>query len=310
MKAIYALVFVCTIVLAAAGCSKEQTTAEPENQHEEVILTTFYPMTYFARRIAGDFVPVECLVPEGEDPIFWRPSREALQRYASAKLVVLNGAGFEKWTQQATLPASRVVDTNAGSEAMFLRYESGVSHSHGPGGEHSHTGTDGHTWLGDDTLAKQISNLTDAMIQAWPVHEAAFSANAAMLTQDLANLNRRLQDEVSGNLDGIKLLASHPAYNYLARSSGWMITNLDLDPAEGLSDEAIAKINEAIGDHEGKVILLWEAEPAIDRSIEYPFQNVMFSPAELPVTGTEAASPDYIGIMNANIDRLVEAIKK
>jgi zinc transport system substrate-binding protein len=309
VKAMCALIVVVgASVLTAVACSKDQSAGQPTSQHEDIVLTTFYPMTYFARQIAGDLVPVECLVPAGEDPIFWRPSREALQRYSNAKLVAINGAGFEKWTQQASLPASRVVNTSAGLEPAFISYETEVTHSHGPGGEHSHTGTDGHTWLGDDMVLVQIANLTEAMIKQWPEHEEVFMANTLSLTEDLTDLKLRCKDEI--DLEGVKLIASHPAYNYLARSNGWAIKNLDLDPDEGLTDEVIAKINEAIGDHEGKVVLLWESEPAIDPEIIYPFENVTFSPAELPVTGSNVASPNYIEIMNANIDRLVETVNK
>lgn len=308
MKALLASAFlVCSAGLATVGCSSDdQPETQTAQQQENAVLTTFYPMTYFARRIAGDLVPVECLVPEGEDPIFWRPTREELQRYSNAKLVAINGAGFEKWVKQASLPASRVVNTAAGLESEFITYKTAVTHSHGPGGEHSHSGLDGHTWLGSDMVLVQIANLAEAMSSQWPEHEEAFNTSLASLTEDLTSLHLRFQGEI--DLEGVKLLASHPAYNYLARSCGWEITNLDLDPDEGLTDEVIAKINEAIGDHEGKVVLLWESEPAIDSEIIYPFANVTFSPAELPVTGTAVASPDYIGIMNANIDRLVGAL--
>lgn len=290
------------------GCGNEAQEHTPAAERESVVLTTFYPTTYFARQIAGGQVPVECLVPEGEDPIFWKPSREALERYTNAELIVLNGAKFEKWAQRATLPRSRVVDSAQGFRDRFVTYEHAVTHSHGPGGEHSHEGTDGHTWLDPINAIDQSKAIAEAMAKSWPDHAGSFETNQQELERALRELHSRYENEVTPKLDGVKLLASHPAYNYLAERYGWDIHNLDLDPDDGLTEDAIDEINEAIGDHDGKVVLLWESEPNLESETEHAFYNVLFTPAELPVTGTAEADPDYMGIMHANIDRLLEAI--
>lgn len=311
MKALLAGIAVATtLALPLAGCGSEDDSKPTvvEANHENIVLTTFYPTTYFAQRIAGGEVPIECLVPEGEDPIFWEPDRETLQRYTNAKLIVVNGAQFEKWVTRASLPASRVVDSAASFKDRFVTFTQAVTHSHGPGGEHSHEGLDGHTWVDPRNAIDQSLAIADAMAKTWPEKSDTFEANVAGLVADLEALHTRFAEEISPNLEGVKLIASHPAYNYLSARYGWEITNLDLDPDEGLTDEAIAQINEGIGDFEGRVILLWESEPAIDAETIYPFQNILFSPAELPVTGSVVASPDYIGIMNANIDRLRVAL--
>lgn len=298
------------LVFPLTGCGSEDAATPEVSQAdlEDVVRTTFYPTTYFARRIAGGEVPVECLVPEDEDPIFWDPSREVLASYMSAKLVVVNGAKFEKWVARASLPKSRMVDTAESFKDRFVKYDLGITHSHGPGGEHSHEGTDGHTWVDPKNAIDQSLAIADAMARAWPEKADTFEANLPGLVSDLESLHTRFTEEITPSLEGVKLLASHPAYNYLESRYGWEITDLDLDPDEGLTDEAIAEINEGIGDFEGAVVLLWESEPSIDPEIEYPFKNVTFSPAELPFTGAAIASPDYIGIMNANIDRLRDAL--
>lgn len=291
------------------GCNSEETptAAVERGATEDVVLTTFYPTAYFARRIAGGTVRVDCPVPEGEDPIFWQPDRTALERYQSARLVVLNGAEFEKWASTASLPSSRVVNSAAVFKDRYIKFDTGITHSHGAAGEHSHEGVDGHTWLDPMLAIEQARAIAEGMKRAWPEHAEAFDANFALLASDLTALDVSFQ-ALTPRLAGVKLLASHPAYNYLAKRCGWTITNLDLDPGEGLNASAMEAIAEAIGDHEGQVILLWESEPSTDSEFTGTFENVLFSPAELPGTGPEPLSPDYLEIMRANIQRLEAAL--
>ncbi|MFI4872232.1 MAG: metal ABC transporter substrate-binding protein [Phycisphaerales bacterium JB061] len=296
-------------VLSVVGCGSEESSQEASaasQEHENVVLTTFYPTAYFARRISGGLVPVDCPVPEGEDPIFWQPGREALERYRNAKLIVLNGAQFEKWAIHASLPSSRIVNSAGAFKSEFIRYDTGITHSHGAAGEHSHEGIDGHTWLDPIRAITQAEAIAEGMSEAWPEHADAFATNLAELARDLTELDNAFK-AMTPKLEGVKLLASHPAYNYLADRYGWSITNLDLDPDEGVSAEAMEEIAAAIGNHEGRTILLWESEPS-DSGFVGSFTNVYFSPAELPGTGPEPLSPDYLEIMQANIQRLESAL--
>lgn len=297
-------------LLTHLGCGSDDSSPSPSTQsqdHENVVLTTFYPTAYFARQISGGLVPVDCPVPEGEDPIFWQPDRAVLERYRNAKLIVLNGAQFEKWAIHASLPSSRIVNSAGSFKSQFIMFDTGISHSHGAAGEHSHEGVDGHTWLDPIHAITQAEEITEGMTAAWPEHSELFATNLAALKQDLASLDAEYK-RLTPKLAGVKLLASHPAYNYLAKRYGWTITNLDLDPDEGVTAEAMEEIAAAIGNHEGLTILLWESEPS-DSGFVGNFTNVLFSPAELPGTGPNPLSPDYLEIMRANIQRLESVLE-
>ena len=230
-----------------------------------------------------------------------------LERYRNAKLIVLNGAQFEKWAINASLPSSRMVNSAAAFKSEYITFDTGITHSHGAAGEHSHTGVDGHTWLDPIHAVAQAEAIAAGMASAWPEHADAFASNLASLVSDLESLDAEFK-ELTPKLEGVKLLASHPAYNYLAKRYGWTITNLDLDPDEGVTAEAMEEIAAAIGNHEGRTILLWESEPS-DAGFAGNFTSVLFSPAELPGTGPDPLSPDYIEIMRANIQWLESVLE-
>lgn len=286
------LAFILSITLAACGDKPSEQSASPSGG--KTVLTTFYPTQYFAQRIAGDFLTIDCPVPEDADPIFWQPDRASLQKYQAADLIIINGAQFEKWLATASLPESRIVDTAKSFEQDFIRYETSTTHKHGSAGEHAHEGIDGHTWLDPINAKVQAATIRQALAKRWPEHAAAFEKNFAALVADLDAL-----DAACKEVDPAQpMLASHPAYNYLARRYGWKVTTLDLDPETFPAKDAIP------ASHPAKVIL-WESMPR-EKTItllekQHGLKSIVFSPAELK--GEE----DYLATMQANIARLKQS---
>jgi len=288
-----------------AGCSSGQSP--PPTEVPEVY-TTFYPTTYFVKRIAGPMVKVVCPLPADEDPIFWMPDAEAIQAYQQADLVVVNGAYFEKWVAKVSLSPSKLVNTAAPLAGEFVRFKDAVTHKHGKSGQHSHEGVDGHTWLDPCNAKVQAAEIRTALVRLLGDRAAQLDANYALLAADLDTLDASLT-ELSRKLTGRNLLASHPAYNYIAERYGWNITNLDLDPQAVPSDEQIAEIRRRIEEVKPPAkIILWEQQPieqAAERlKKELGLIGVEFSPCE------QAPAPpgDYLSVMRGNIERLKAAL--
>jgi len=303
------------LTLALASCT-ERSASPPAAQAEpahtsDTVLVTFYPTLYLAQRVAGAGVDVRLPLPEGEDPIFWQPSPETIREYQTARLVVLNGAEFEKWALTAPLPRSRVVDTARAFEDEFVEFEHAVTHSHGPAGEHSHAGVDGHTWLDPNLAIQQARAIERALMDAFPTGADTFAINLLSLESDLRHLNERFL-EITPDIARVRLLASHPAYNYIAKRYGWTITNLDLDPETPLSEEDVGDILRAAGeDARRPIILLWESPPHPTSRAMLEAAGVacvVFSPAENPSPEDLATHGDYLAIMRANVQRLRDAL--
>ncbi len=270
------------------------------------VWTTFYPTTEFARLIGGEKVNVHCPVPADADPIFWKPTRQAIAGYQDADLIILNGAEFEKWVETANLPQSKILNTALGFKSEWVRYEgTGGEHKHGPDGEkHTHTGIDGHTWL-DPILAKQqAAAIRDGLIRLQPKHEKTFRQNYNALAGDLDRL-----DEAFKKLPVKQALyANHPAYNYLAKRYGWKIVNFDLDPEFAPTKEQLAEIAAKIKTTPGK-LMLWESAPTkeVAQAIQTAtgLKSIEFSPCE--------AKPDgdgYTATMRTSIQNLATALSR
>jgi len=280
------------------------------------VVTTFYPTRYFAQRISGGLVRVDCAVPPDADPIFWQPDRAGIERMQRAGLIVVNGAGYEQWLATAALPLSRLCDTAANFEGEFISYEA-VHHSHGAGGEHSHEGVDGHTWMDPVNAARQAEAISIAMARRWPQHEKAFRDNHLSLGADLAALAARFEALRIGT-DAARIVATHPAFNYPAKRYGWPLKNVDLPPHEPPTPAAVESLRARIASYgPANVVLLFESEPIPEVRASVlgagagprgGVQVVVFEPAEVISPAREAAGENYLTIMHANIDRLAAAL--
>lgn len=300
MKPWPTLVPACALLTACGGGGAETA---PSAARERAVYTSFHPTTWMAERIAGGLVPVVCPVPDGEDPIFWQPDRATLQAYQRAELVVLNGAGFELWAAGASLPPSRVVEAAAGFEPEWLQYEHATTHSHGAAGEHTHAGLDGHTWMDPLLALEQARAVLAGMCRAFPEHEAELRANARGVEADLQALHATLE-ALAPRLRAAHVLASHPAYNYLARRYGFDVKSFDLDPEAELGAEQRAALAAEV--RPGAVnLLLWESEPgAAAAGVPAGLTSVVYSPAEMIPAAERTAGADFLSVMRDNAARL------
>ena len=292
--------------LTLLGCTEK---AKPDSGPgtEEVVMTTFYPTTWMAQQLLQGQIPVRCPLPAGEDPVFWNPSREAIQEYQRARLIVTNGAALEKWTQSTSLPSSRIVETAKPLESEFIHFKT-ITHSHGPKGAHTHQGTDGHTWMDPVNAQLQARRLCDALIETWPDKAESLRRNLEALDKKLEALHSRLKT-LTPRIAKVTLLCSHPAYNYLARRLGWTVHNFGLEPGEDLVAKDLETLKAARVPGR-PTLLLWEAEPtaksrkALD---DLGITSVVFSPAESP--SPDEAARGFDVLMGENIDRLQQALK-
>ncbi len=277
-----------------------------------VVYTTFYPTTYFTQRVAGDLVEVVNPCPPDADPAFWVPDEATLAAYQKADLIVINGADFEKWVAKASLPRPRMVDTTRPLRGELITIKDAIRHSHGPSGEHTHEGIDGHTWLDPLNARVQAEQIRDALARLRPEHKAAFDKGFAELAADLDKLDARLK-VLAPKLADVQLLANHPAWNYLARRYGWKVESYGVDPEETPDEKTLERMRAFVAKHPAR-LMLWEEEPkpevAEKLKAALGVAHVVFEPGESLSKEQAEAGKNYLTIMNANIDRLEAALAK
>lgn len=286
---------------AASSTAAEAPAASKSGKPQ--VLVANYPLQYFAQRIGGDAVEVRFPAPKDEDPAFWQPDDAAIAAFQGADLILMNGATYSKWADKVTLPEAKVVDTSAAFAGNFIEVTDVVTHSHGPGGEHSHNGIAFTTWIDFKQASLQARAVRDALVKLVPAAKDTLEKNAEGLIDELDALDNRMM-ALSRRLVGQPLVASHPVYHYLARRYGMNLRSLLWEPEMALDDKAMAELNAVLAAHRARW-MLWEGEPAkesVDKLQMVGLKSVVFDPC-----GNVPDSGDFMSVMQANVKALETA---
>jgi zinc transport system substrate-binding protein len=299
--------FVLLAVVAGVACRSESTSsgnnlAGDYPAARQGILSVFvvnYPLEYFANRIGGVLVDVEFPAPPEVDPAFWKPADPIVARFQEADLILLNGAGYAKWTQQVSLPDSRLVDTAKSFKDKLIQFDDGVIHSHGPNGDHSHQSIAFTTWLDPQLAILQAERVHESLVELLPASKETLDENFQQLKADLQALDQQLEEVVKRYQDE-PLLASHPVYQYLARRCGWNMKSLHWEPGEVPAAKEWESISQLLESHPSKW-MLWEAQPRqeiVERLAAIGVANIVFEPCG------NRRDKSYLEVMTENIQRL------
>jgi len=276
----------------------EVRPAGPEAGAPLVVYVVNYPLHYFAERIGGELVRVVLPAPADVDPAYWSPDAETVAAYQGADLILLNGAGYARWVERASLPRTRLVDTSASFRDRLIARDAAATHIHGPEGAHTHADLAFTTWLDPALAVLQARAVADAFAEARPEHEAAFGAGLAALEAALGELDKKLA-EAAGAIGETPLLFSHPVYQYFVRRYGLNGRSLHWEPDEPPDERAWRALEELLTEHPARW-MIWEATPAeatVRRLEALGVRSIVYSPcANAPGKG------DFLGAMRSNTD--------
>ena len=299
-------------VLALAFVSVCLGTRAADDDKPLSIYTTFYPTTYFTEAIGKAHVHVVNPLPDTEDGAFWVPPREVVKQYQAADLIVMNGSNYEQGFGKVSLPESKVVVTTAFLKGNEVIFDDPITHSHGAAGMHTHQGIDGHTWVDPRNAKKQALAICDALCEKRPALAAEFKANLEALNRRFDELDGLAQNKLVPAAQGKQILASHPAYNYLARTYKLSVKSFHMDPNESPAKEELEHIEKYLKEHPAAVIL-WEDTPKPENEKlmkeRFKLTSVVFSPCEGLEKEDAKEGRNYFDVMKRNIENLAAALK-
>lgn len=299
-------VVIAATVLTACGGSRDDSPDAPQSAASDpglAVAVVNYPLAYFTERIGGDDVAVVFPVPADVDPADWSPEPEAVTKYQSADLILLNGADYAKWVSRASLPARKLIDTSAAYADRLIPLEDAISHTHGPQGEHAHEGVAFTTWLDLALAGEQARAIAGAFEQARPDQAAAIRERLEKLEADLESLDVRLEAATAA-LGGQPILFSHPVYQYFERRYGLNGRSVHWEPDAEPSRRQWDEFEKLLAQHQARW-MIWEAEPlpaVTERLEELGVSSVVFAPCS-----NRMEEDDFLQVMQSNLDRLEAA---
>lgn len=268
------------------------------------VYTVNYPLQYFAERIAGKHAEVHFPAPADVDPAFWKPDPETIRQYHAADLILLNGAGYASWVEEAALPRSRQVDTSLSFAEAYITLEDSVARSHTSDAKHAHAGTAYTTWLDFYQAAQQAQAVMQALAEKRPQYEVQFERNYQALKQELMALDLDMQRLVAQH-PAKPLFVSQPLYQYFARRYELQLQSVIWDPDVMAAEpdwEQLVFAQEAFP----ATLMIWEEQPVAqisERLRSLGISVVVFHPC-----ANRLPQGDFMQVMRRNLENLKTAV--
>lgn len=257
-----------------------------------------------AVRIGGDRIAASCLLRPGIDPHTYQPVPEDVKRLATAKLVVINGLGFEGWfeglAKEAGFAGTLVV---ASTGLTPLRM---ADHGHGQV-------DDPHAFNAIIHGVRYAENIRDALIAADAAGTEAYRTRAQAIIAELHDADAWAKQEFAAIPPARrKIVTNHDALQYFAREYGFEILapNTALEDSQPSAKDLAALVqfirsNSVKGvflefGKNQKVIEQVAAEAGVRVGAELHLDGV--GPADGPAS-------TYVGMFRTNVRSIVHALR-
>jgi zinc/manganese transport system substrate-binding protein len=262
------------------------------------VVASFSILGDFVRHVGGNSVNVTVLVGPDSDAHVYAPTPSDAKKVADAKLVFVNGLGFEGW-----LP--RLVKS-AGGNAAVVTVTSGIA----PlkfGSE-----ADPHAWQSVANAKIYVANIRDALAAAAPADAEGFKARATAYLADLDALVREVREGIAKIPEGRrKVISTHNAFGYFAAAYGVeFIAPVGVSTESEASARDIAKIITQIRAARIPAVFLENiTDPRLMGRISAEtgarVGGTLYSDS---LTGEKGDSPTYIAMVRHNIKALTSAL--
>jgi zinc/manganese transport system substrate-binding protein len=193
------------------------------------VVASFSILADMVKQVGGPHVEVSSLVGPNSDAHVFDPTPSDAKRLAAAKLVVVNGLGFEGWM-------SRLIKSS-GYKGPVLTASKGVKtipmakSDHGHGHSHSHTAPDPHAWQSLLNARQYVENIRVSLSAAMPAHSADFQSRATDYLKQIDALEKSTQARIAAvPMERRRVITSHDAFGYFARAY-----KVNFYPLQGLS---------------------------------------------------------------------------
>lgn len=209
--------------LLAALCSTAVNAAD-----KLPVVATFSILADLVQQVGGDKVRVVTLVEPNGDAHVYQPTPQDGRTLAGAKLLVVNGLGFEGWIDRLVPSVGYRGAKVVASDGIAVRVQ---ADSHRP---------DPHAWQDPARVRRYVANIERGLATADAANAAYYHQRAATYTAQLAELERWADAQLAGIAPAKRrVITSHDAFGYLGERFG-----VQFLAAQGISTESEASAKE------------------------------------------------------------------
>ncbi len=211
--------------VAAGACAPRSVSDEPEPAADQPLQVTvsILPLAYFVERITGDLVAVNVMVGPGDDAHTYEPKPDQMIALSESALFFSIGMEYEEaWLPrfEEVNPEMEIINSAKGIERIMET----IPDTHDDDDDHDdddendyedELGLDPHVWLTPANGKIIARNIYEALAAANPENEVVFTANYAVLIEEIETLDNRILEILSG-ISQRNFMVYHPAWGYFA----------------------------------------------------------------------------------------------
>jgi len=257
--------------------------------------------------VGGDRVEVHTLIGPDQDAHVFEPRPADIQTVAHAKLVVLNGLGFEGWISRLTKTASFKGATVVASKGIKFRQMEDEDH---PGRRTN----DPHAWQDPRNVIDYVRNIATALSEVDPAGAPTYQENSRHYIESLQALDAWIVDQYAQiPQSGRRLITSHDAFGYHSARYG-----IKFIAPQGVSTESepsareVSKLIRQI--KQEKIKALFMENMSNPRLLEQLAKDTGVTPAgKLYADALSTAAgpaPSYLKMMRYNVELIVSGLKR
>src|SRR5215470_5374924 len=280
------------------ACVALIVTALPVRAESLKVVASFSILGDLVRNVGGNSIEVTTLVGPDSDAHVYSPTPADAKKIADAKLIIVNGLGFEGW-----LP--RLVQSSGGKARI-------VTASDGIAPLRLGNDADPHAWQSVGNAKVYVANIRTALSAADPANAERYRANAEAYLAKLDALEREVRDAVARLQPARrKVISTHNAFGYFAAAYGIeFIAPLGVSTESEPSARDLAKIITQVKQAKIPAVFLENiTDPRLVQRISAEtgarVGGTLYSDG---LTGEKGDAPTYIDMVRHNIKALTRAL--
>src|ERR1051326_990230 len=150
------------------------------------VVASFSILADLVKNVGGERVAVGALVGANSDAHVYQPTPSDAKTLADARVVVVNGLGFEGWIE-------RLIKASGTKAAMVVAAQ-GIKPRKA---EDDHGGADPHAWQSVANAKIYVANIREGLSAADPAGKAVYQANATAYLAKLDALDAEVRAAIA-----------------------------------------------------------------------------------------------------------------
>ena len=280
------------------ACVALIVTALPVRAEPLKVVASFSILGDLVRNVGGNSIEVTTLVGPDSDAHVYSPTPADAKKIADAKLIIVNGLGFEGWLPrlvQSSGGKAKIVTTTDGIAPLRLGNDA-----------------DPHAWQSVGNAKVYVANIRTALSAADPANAERYRTNAEAYLAKLDALEREVRDAVAKLPPARrKVISTHNAFGYFAAAYGIeFIAPLGVSTESEPSARDLAKIITQVKQAKIPAVFLENVtDPRLMQRISAEtgarVGGTLYSDG---LTGEKGDAPTYIDMVRHNIKALTRAL--